>query len=134
MYFRAPKKSLRHLCFFNYYIYLLRAALYTLIFALQIDALVHFNYLCLSLSLFVSLPFFISLPFCVSPSLPFCLSISPFLKHLFFLSLPLCLSLFLSTVALSMLLSMRLCHPPDGSTSHKYKLLCFITTKKFAKR
>jgi hypothetical protein len=29
---------------------------------------------------------------------------------------------------------MRLCHPPDGSTSPKYKLLCFITTKKFAKR
>jgi hypothetical protein len=26
---------------------------------------------------------------------------------------------------------MRLCHPPDGSTSPKYKLLCFITTKKF---
>ena len=25
---------------------------------------------------------------------------------------------------------MRLCHPPDGSTSPKYKLLCFITTKK----
>jgi hypothetical protein len=23
------------------------------------------------------------------------------------------------------LLSMRLCHPPDGSTSPKYKLLCF---------
>ncbi len=28
---------------------------------------------------------------------------------------------------------MRLCHPPDGSTSPKYKLLCFITTKKFCK-
>jgi len=26
---------------------------------------------------------------------------------------------------------MRLCHPPDGSTSPKYKLLCFITTKNF---
>jgi hypothetical protein len=26
--------------------------------------------------------------------------------------------------------TMRLCHPPDGSTSPKYKLLCFITTKK----
>jgi hypothetical protein len=25
---------------------------------------------------------------------------------------------------------MRLCHPPDGSTCPKYKLLCFITTKK----
>ncbi len=25
---------------------------------------------------------------------------------------------------------MRLCHPPDGSTSPKYKLLCFITAKK----
>jgi hypothetical protein len=25
---------------------------------------------------------------------------------------------------------MRLCHPPDGSTNPKYKLLCFITTKK----
>ncbi len=24
---------------------------------------------------------------------------------------------------------MRLCHPPDGSTSPKYKLLCFIRTK-----
>ena len=31
-------------------------------------------------------------------------------------------------------LTMRLCHPPDGSTSPKYKLLCFIITKKFAKR
>jgi len=30
--------------------------------------------------------------------------------------------------------TMRLCHPPDGSTSPKYKL-CFKTTKKnFAKR
>jgi hypothetical protein len=29
---------------------------------------------------------------------------------------------------------MRLCHPPDGSTSPKYKLLCFITAKKFSKR
>ncbi len=28
---------------------------------------------------------------------------------------------------------MRLCHPPDGSTSPKYKLLCFITTKKNCK-
>jgi hypothetical protein len=28
---------------------------------------------------------------------------------------------------------MRLCHPPDGSTSPKYKLLCFITAKKFCK-
>ncbi len=28
---------------------------------------------------------------------------------------------------------MRLCHPSDGSTSPKYKLLCFITTKKIAK-
>ncbi len=28
------------------------------------------------------------------------------------------------------LLSMRLCQPPDGSTSPKYKLVCFITTKK----
>jgi hypothetical protein len=28
---------------------------------------------------------------------------------------------------------MRLCHPPDGSTSPKYKLLCFITTKKICK-
>jgi hypothetical protein len=28
---------------------------------------------------------------------------------------------------------MRLCHPPDGSTSPKYKLLCFITTKIFCK-
>ncbi len=27
------------------------------------------------------------------------------------------------------LLSIRLCHPPDGSTSPKYKLLCFITIK-----
>ncbi len=26
---------------------------------------------------------------------------------------------------------MRLCHPPDGSTSPKYKLLCFITAKFF---
>ncbi len=29
--------------------------------------------------------------------------------------------------------SMRLCHPPDGNTSPKYKLLCFITTKKICK-
>jgi hypothetical protein len=29
--------------------------------------------------------------------------------------------------------SMRLCHPPDGNTSAKYKLLCFITTKKICK-
>jgi hypothetical protein len=28
---------------------------------------------------------------------------------------------------------MRLCQPPDGSTSPKYKLLCFITTKKISK-
>ncbi len=30
-------------------------------------------------------------------------------------------------------LIMRLCHPPDGSTSPKYKLLCFITTNLFCK-
>ncbi len=29
---------------------------------------------------------------------------------------------------------MRLCQPPDGSTSPKYKLLCFITTNFFLKR
>ena len=29
---------------------------------------------------------------------------------------------------------MRLCHPPDGSTSPKYKFLCFITTKKALSR
>jgi len=29
--------------------------------------------------------------------------------------------------------TMRLCHPPDGSTSPKYKLPCFITTKKICK-
>jgi hypothetical protein len=29
--------------------------------------------------------------------------------------------------------TMRLCHPPDGSTSPKYKLLYFITTKFFCK-
>ncbi len=28
---------------------------------------------------------------------------------------------------------MRLCQPPDGNTNPKYKLLCFITTKKFCK-
>jgi hypothetical protein len=28
---------------------------------------------------------------------------------------------------------MRLCHPPDGSTSPKYKLLCFKTTKQICK-
>ncbi len=28
---------------------------------------------------------------------------------------------------------MRLCHPPDGSTSPKYKLLCFATTKTICK-
>ncbi len=31
------------------------------------------------------------------------------------------------------ILLMRLCQPPDGSTSPKYKLLCFITTKKLCK-
>ena len=31
-------------------------------------------------------------------------------------------------------LPMSLCHPPDGSTSPKYKLLCFTTTKKFVQR
>jgi hypothetical protein len=30
--------------------------------------------------------------------------------------------------------TMRLCHPPDGRTSPKYKLLCFITTKIFLQR
>ncbi len=29
---------------------------------------------------------------------------------------------------------MRLCQPPDGNTSPKYKLLCFITTKTFLQR
>ncbi len=29
---------------------------------------------------------------------------------------------------------MRLCQPPDGNTSPKYKLLCFITTKFFLQR
>ncbi len=28
---------------------------------------------------------------------------------------------------------MRLCHPPDGSTSPQYKLLCFITATKICK-
>jgi hypothetical protein len=32
------------------------------------------------------------------------------------------------------LISMRLCHPPEGSTSANYKLLCFITTKKNLQR
>jgi hypothetical protein len=31
-------------------------------------------------------------------------------------------------------LLMRLCHPPDGSTSPKYKLLFFIKTKKKLQR
>jgi hypothetical protein len=30
--------------------------------------------------------------------------------------------------------AMRLCHPPDGSTSPMYKLLCFITSKIFLQR
>jgi hypothetical protein len=30
--------------------------------------------------------------------------------------------------------TMRLCQPPDVSTSPKYKLLCFITTKKILQR
>jgi hypothetical protein len=30
-------------------------------------------------------------------------------------------------------LLMRLCQPPDGSTSPKYKLLCFVTIKFFCK-
>ncbi len=29
--------------------------------------------------------------------------------------------------------TVKLCHPPDGSTSPKYKLLCFITAKLFYK-
>jgi hypothetical protein len=33
-----------------------------------------------------------------------------------------------------MILTMRLCHPPDGSTSPKYKLLFFIATKNFLQR
>jgi len=41
-----------------------------------------------------------------------------------------------SAVVLSLVIlnAMRLCHPQDGGTSLKYKLLCFITTKKIAKR
>ncbi len=31
-------------------------------------------------------------------------------------------------------MSMRLRHPPYGSTSPKYKLLCFTTTKKISQR
>jgi hypothetical protein len=38
-----------------------------------------------------------------------------------------------NTLACSSVLSMRLCHPPEHSTSPKYKLLCFITTKKICK-
>jgi hypothetical protein len=30
--------------------------------------------------------------------------------------------------------TMRLCQPPDGNTSPKYKLLCFTTTKNFLQR
>jgi hypothetical protein len=37
--------------------------------------------------------------------------------------------IFLQNLAL-----MRLCHPPDGSISPKYKLLYFITTKSFLQR
>jgi hypothetical protein len=37
------------------------------------------------------------------------------------------------TLRFCSLFAMRLCHPPDGSTSPKYKLLCFITTKFFCK-
>jgi hypothetical protein len=36
-------------------------------------------------------------------------------------------------IILSSGVAMRLCHPPDGSTSPKYKLLCFILTKKICK-
>ncbi len=36
-------------------------------------------------------------------------------------------------VIFSSFTTMRLCHPPDGSTSPKYRLLCFITTKKICK-
>ncbi len=35
---------------------------------------------------------------------------------------------------LNFVILMRLCHPPDGSTSPKYKLLCLITTKSFLQR
>ncbi len=35
----------------------------------------------------------------------------------------------LCTQAFQLGILMRLCHPPDGSTSPKYKLLCFITAK-----
>jgi hypothetical protein len=31
------------------------------------------------------------------------------------------------------IVEMRLCHPPDGSSSPEYKLLCFITTKQICK-
>ncbi len=42
-------------------------------------------------------------------------------------------NIFLPMVDLPRLCKIRLCHPPDGSTSPKYKLLCFITTKKICK-
>ena len=37
------------------------------------------------------------------------------------------------TLGFKTLIKMRLCQPPDGNTSHKYKLLCFKTTKKICK-
>jgi hypothetical protein len=40
-------------------------------------------------------------------------------------------SISLKLLWLKVLQTIRLCQQPDGDTSPKYKLLCFITTKKF---
>ncbi len=42
-----------------------------------------------------------------------------------------CISMFWNKI--QAIWRMRLCHPPDGSTSPEYKLLCFIATKFFCK-
>jgi hypothetical protein len=45
-----------------------------------------------------------------------------------------CMHLFIYLPESVLIVRMRLCHPPDGSTSPKYKFLCFITTKFFLQR
>jgi hypothetical protein len=60
------------------------------------------------------------------------------LKSTIEMSKPICLSLSVKSMMIYAKSHfwapvMRLCHPPDGSTRPKYKLLFFITTKFFCK-